>query len=106
MREDRISQQFIARFTVLATKPFLKNGIDFSQELISGWVNGLYGPDHACDYPLPSNTAENAREIQPGERALGAQHPDPLHNLCNGARTRQGRASASPVTQQQQEQPS
>lgn len=92
---------------MLPTKPFLKNGIDFSQELISGWVNGLYGPDYACDYSLLSNTAENACEIQSGERELlGAQHPDPLDNLCNGARTRQGRAYASPVTQQQQEQPS
>jgi len=28
---------------MLATKSLLKNGIDFSQELISGWVNGLCG---------------------------------------------------------------
>lgn len=105
MKEDRVSQQFIARFTMLATKSFLKNGIDFSQELISGWVNGLHGPDYACDYFLPSNTAENACEIQSGERELlGAQHPDPLGNLSNGARTRQGQTS--PVTQKQWEQPS
>ncbi|RMC04901.1 hypothetical protein DUI87_18076 [Hirundo rustica rustica] len=51
---------------MLAIKSSLKNGIDFSQELISGWVNGLYGPDHACDYSLPSNAAEIVCEIQSG----------------------------------------
>lgn len=67
VRDDRVSQQFIARFTMLVTKSFLKNGVDFSQELISGWVDGLCGPNYACDYSLPSNTgntAENACEIQ------------------------------------------
>lgn len=92
---------------MLATKSFLKNGTDFSQELISAWVNGLCGPDHACDYSLPSNTAENTCEIQSGKKELpGAQHPDPLDNLSNGERACQSHASASPVTQKQQEQPS
>lgn len=98
MREDRVSQQFIARFTMLARKQFSKNGVVFSQELICDWLNGSYGPD--CDMPTHSSAAAEAHEKRSLRRLLpAAQRSYPQGNISSRARVTQGCAQCSAYTE-------